>query len=110
MNRNEEQYGAHLKLRERAGEVAWFAYEAVKLRLANNTFYTPDFLVMLVNGDMEVHEVKGRKGDGYFAEDDAKIKVKVAAALYPFRFVIVWQQKGGGWDSADVSSPVKEAA
>jgi hypothetical protein len=104
MNKIECQYAEQLKLRKHAGEVEWYAYEAVKLRLANNTFYTPDFLVMLANGDLEVHEVKGRKGDGYYAQEDAKIKIKVAAAMYPFLFRIVWPMKGHGWDSEDISA------
>lgn len=104
MNKIECQYAEQLKLRQHAGDVEWYAYEAVKLRLANNTFYTPDFLVMLANGDLEVHEVKGRKGDGYYAQEDAKIKIKVAAAMYPFLFRIVWPMKGNGWDSEDISA------
>jgi hypothetical protein len=89
MNNLEREYAEQLKLRERAGEVEWFAYEGVKFRLANNTFYTPDFLVMLANGDMEVHEVKG------FWEEDARVKIKVAAALYPFRFIAISKGKEG---------------
>jgi hypothetical protein len=99
MNKLECEYAERLKLRERAGEVEWFAYEAVKLRLANNTFYSPDFLVMLANGDMEVHEVKG------FWEDDARVKIKVAASIYPFRFIAVSKGKEG-WSVENFSTEV----
>jgi hypothetical protein len=81
MNKTEAAYGDHLELRRRAGEVAWFKFEAVKLRLADLTFYTPDFLVMLTSGELEAHEVKGHW------EDDARVKIKVAASLFPFRFI-----------------------
>ncbi len=103
MNKAEALYAQHLKTLEHAGEVAWFAYEAIKLRLANNTFYSPDFLVMRPDGQLEVHEVKGAKGDGYYAEEDAKIKAKVAASIYPFMFKIVWHVKGRGWQSECLS-------
>ena len=35
----------------------WYRFEGVKLRLADNTFYTPDFAVMSAAGTMEMHEV-----------------------------------------------------
>lgn len=83
MNQTEKAYDSRLRLRLLGGELAWYKFEALKLRLADNTFYTPDFAVMLVSGELEVHEVKG------YWEDDARVKIKVAAALYPFRFFAV---------------------
>lgn len=91
MNKTEAAYAEHLAARQHAGEVAWFEFEAMKLRLADKTFYTPDFAVMLADGTIEQHEVKG------FWEDDARVKIKVAAALFPFRFIGVKKSKGG-WD------------
>ena len=95
MNKTESAYRTDLLLRQQAGEVAWFKFEGVKLRLADNTFYSPDFAVMLANGQMEMHEVKG------FWQDDARVKIKVAADLYPFRFIAVRpraKKDGGGWE------------
>jgi hypothetical protein len=94
MNNTEAAYRDILWARQVAGEILWFRYEAVKLRLADNTFYTPDFFVMLANGEMEVHEVKGHW------EDDARVKIKVAAAQFPFRFIavtVIAKKRGGGW-------------
>lgn len=95
MNKTEAAYEQVLMLRQRAGEVAWYRYEGIKLRLADRTFYTPDFFVMLEDGTLEVHEVKG------FMEEDANVKIKVAASMYPFRFRIV-RRKGKGWDITEV--------
>lgn len=84
-----------LELRKRAGEIAWYRFEGIKLRLADNTFYTPDFAVMLATGEMELHEVKG------FWTDDARVKTKVAADQYPFRIIVVTvkpKKAGGGWN------------
>ncbi|MCG9014554.1 DUF1064 domain-containing protein [Laribacter hongkongensis] len=94
MNKTEEAYAKHLEQRCHAGEVAWFKFEGLKFRLADNTFYTPDFAVMLASGVMEAHEVKG------FWQDDARAKIKIAADMYPFRFIAVKVQAkkdGGGW-------------
>ena len=41
MNRTEQAYAQHLELRKQAGEVAWFRFEAIKLRLADNAFSLP---------------------------------------------------------------------
>lgn len=94
MNRTEAQYAQRLEERLQNGGIAWFKFEAVKLRLADKTFYTPDFAVMLADGTLEMHEVKG------FWEDDARVKVKVAASLYPFRFIAV-THKRGAWSQED---------
>jgi len=78
-----------------AGEILWYRFEGLKLRLADSTFYTPDYGVMCADGLMELHEVKG------FWTDDARVKIKVAADQYPFRFIAVKarpKSKGGGWD------------
>jgi hypothetical protein len=94
MNKLEADYAAYLKEAQQAGEIDWFAYEGIKLRLADNTFYTPDFFVMGDSGLLECHEVKGHW------EDDARVKIKVAAALFPFRFRAVTRvakRDGGGW-------------
>jgi len=93
-NKTEAAYELVLKARKIAGEVAWYRFESIKLRLADNTFYTVDYPVMLADGTMEMHEVKG------FWEDDARVKIKVAAELYPFKFIAVKAQAkkhGGGW-------------
>lgn len=94
MNKTEAAYDAHLALLQAAGEIQWRRFEGVKLRLADKTFYTPDFAVMAADGVMEMHEVKG------FWEDDARAKIKIAADQYPFRFRAVMARakgKGGGW-------------
>lgn len=94
MNATEAAYHAHLFQRQAAGEVAWFKFEGLKLRLADNTFYTPDFAVMLTNGALECHEVKGHW------LDDARAKIKIAADLYPLKFYGVQaeaKKRGGGW-------------
>jgi hypothetical protein len=94
-NKTEAAYEEHLKHRLMAGEVSWFKFEGLKLRLADNTFYTPDFAVMLSNGQIECHEVKG------YWVDDARVKIKVAAELYPFQFLAIkakTKKDGGGWE------------
>lgn len=90
MNKTEAAYAEHLEMRRRAGEIAWFKFEGIKLRLADNAFLTIDFPVMLITGELEMHEVKGHW------TDDARVKMKVAADVYPFPFIAL-TRKGGAW-------------
>lgn len=102
MNKTEGRYSDYLTLLKAAGEVLWFRFEGIKLRLADNTFYSPDFAVMAADHVVEFHEIKGAMA--MFA-DDAKVKVKVAAEAYPFRFKVVIpraKKNGGGWDITEI--------
>jgi len=93
-NKTEAAYENYLKALQAVGDVLWFKFEGFKLRLADNTFYTPDYAVMVRGGGMEMHEVKG------YWLDDAKVKIKIAADMYPFRFLAVKakaKKDGGGW-------------
>lgn len=95
MNKTEQAYAAHLGQLQAVGGILWHKFEGVKLRLADNTFYSPDFAVMQPDGQLEMHEVKG------FWQDDARVKIKVAADMYPFKFVALKpraKKNGGGWE------------
>jgi len=94
MNNLESKYADHLESMRQREDVLWWKFEGLKFRLADNTFYTPDFAVMLADETLEMHETKG------FMADDAAVKIKVAASLYPVRFVLIRQRAkkhGGGW-------------
>lgn len=111
MNRTESRYSAHLALRLLAGEISLTRFEAITLKLAADTRYTPDFMVMLPDGSLELHEVKGAKKQKLngavtgkvipYIQEDAKLKVKVAAEMFhEFRFCVVFEN-AGNWDRVD---------
>lgn len=90
MNKLEAAYAQHLQQQVLGGQIqAWF-FEAVKLNLAEGLAcqYTPDFMVVRADDVLEFHEVKGHW------EDDARVKVKVAAAKYPFTFKAITRERG----------------
>jgi len=94
MNTLEERYSNRLDDLLRSGEILWWAFEPVRLKLAHLTSYCPDFLVLTKELELEVHEVKG------FWRDDARVKIKVAASKFPFRFIAATPKRkkdGGGW-------------
>ncbi len=94
MNKLESDFCQTLEDRKRAGEIVWYAYEAINLRLADRTFWKPDFLAMLADGTLVIYECKG------FMEGHALVRIKVAAEMYPFPIIIVKaipKKQGGGW-------------
>ncbi len=98
MNGLELAYSEELEARLRSGEIVLWKFEGVKLRLAKNTFYTPDFMVVNADGHVEFHETKG------FWRDDARVKLKVAAEQFPFAFAAITRRPkrdGGGWKRED---------
>jgi hypothetical protein len=82
--------------------------QSITLKIGNGVRYTPDFAVVsdATNGhrspvcEFHFYEVKG------FMRDDAAVKLKVAASLYPlFGFHLVTKRPkklGGGWDIQNV--------
>lgn len=102
----EQQYQAHLQQRLDAGEIQWFAYERVKLRLADKTFYTPDFMVLELDGTVTLVEVKGSWSAPN--QDKSRVKLKVAAETYwMFRFVAATKRRvkdGGGFEHEEFNA------
>ena len=94
-NKTEEAYGYHIANHP---DVLMVGFERIKLKLADKTFYTPDFYVLKKDGQLEMHEVKG------FMRDDAAVKLKVAAAQFPFiKFFLIKKDKTG-WDIREVEN------
>ena len=91
MNKTEAAYAQYLEALKQAGEIQWYGFEAWKFRLADNTFYTPDFMVLPKTGLIEAHEVKG------FMRDDANVKIKVAANMHPVKIILV-KKAGKSWE------------
>jgi len=92
MNKLEGRYAEYLEGQKLAGEIIAWQFEPIKFRLAKATFYSPDFLVIVKNNRIRFDEVKG------YWEDDARVKIKVAANLFPwFEFYGVTFHKKLGW-------------
>ncbi len=91
MNGTEAAYAQDLKLLQKSGEIVSYQFEAIKLRLAKNTTYSPDFVVV-TDECVELHEVKG------FWAEDARVKIKVAAEMFPFFKFVAVKKKGKGWE------------
>jgi len=96
MNKLEEAYSWVLEADRRAGLLTWYAYEAITLKLADGVRYTPDFAVLTIGPRLEFHEVKG------YMREDARIKLRVAASMFPFRFLLA-RRASAGWVIEEVT-------
>jgi hypothetical protein len=94
MNGLESAYAKHLDLLKLAGEVRWWAFNAVRLRIAMGekaAWFKADFFVLTSDDELQVHETKG------YEREAAVLRLKVAAGMYPFSFFMV-KKNGSGWD------------
>lgn len=82
MNKTEAAYAQELELLKAAGVIKFWRFESIRLRLADGTFYTPDFLVVLSDDTIEIIETKG------FMREAARVRLNVAADIHPFRFYL----------------------
>ena len=107
MNKTEQAYAAHLELLKASGDILWWKFEPARLVLAPKTTYAPDFMVLRKDCQIVFDEVKGHM------RDDAAVKIKVAASMFPFQFRIVRKvgKVGGMWSIQNVGpDDAKEVA
>lgn len=90
---------------KQSGDILDYSFEKVKLKIGGDIcWYTPDFMVINSENEIEFHEVKGHKR---VFMDDAKVKIKAAAMNFPFKFVVAYpkpKKEGGGWTIEEVKS------
>ncbi|MFJ1255996.1 hypothetical protein [Cupriavidus sp. CuC1] len=96
MNKTERAYAALLDEEKRQGLVIDWKFHPMRVRLADNTFYEVDFLVLHSDMSLAIHETKGG-----FVTAHGQMKIKLCAEVLPF-FRMVKATKlaaklGGGW-------------
>jgi len=91
MNGHELAYAEHLERLKLKGVVLEYYFEPCSFVLGPGCRLHPDFLVVTGDGELQVHEVKSNRKGTWFAEDDAKVKLKAFADRYwMFRLLVVW--------------------
>lgn len=102
-NATEAAYEQHLELRKRVGEILWYGFEVITLKLADDCRYTADFSVLRADYVLELHELKGtttlkrksgEKVKAPYFRDDAKVKIRIAATIFPMVFKVVYRVDG----------------
>lgn len=104
MNKTETVFSQFLDIQHKAGLITWWEFQPMTFKLASDCRFTPDF-VTLRDGVFTMIDTKGskrKKSDGsvtFWAEEDAKIKIRVAARQFPFfRWVICHPLPNGEWN------------
>jgi len=88
----EEEFRLSLYVDLQRGNIVWFDYEAMRLRIGKDAYYKPDFVTLSWGGSMTFYEVKGHWREA------ARVRIRAAAERYRmFSFFAVSKPKGEGW-------------
>jgi hypothetical protein len=99
LNKTERRWLEMMRVRRHCAKIG---IQEITFRLANQVRYTPDFSVTLLDhmkeqASMVFYEIKGA-----YIREDAWIKLKTAASLFPqFRFVMA-QWKDNRWTDTEI--------
>lgn len=88
MNKTEAARAVELEALKRSGNIAAWWYERFTFKLADDCRYTPDFVIQDPDGSLRAEETKG------FWRDDAKVKVRVFATMFPIPIRALLLKKG----------------
>jgi hypothetical protein len=97
MNKTEERFAEQLEIRKVAGELIEWRFEEITLKVAADTRYTADFVILHNDLTIELVDAKG----GGPMDEKSRVKIKVAAdKFWFFRFSIAkarTKKDGGGF-------------
>jgi hypothetical protein len=82
-----------LEAMKRAGDIADWKFESVKLRLADGCYYIPDFMVIETLSPLKIKfvEIKG------FLRDDARVKFLTAKEIHHWAEFEMLRKTKDGW-------------
>lgn len=96
-NKTEAAFGLRLASMLQAGEIFWYRFQPLRLRIGRggrhkDAYYKPDFAALTPNGQLVIYEVKG------FWREAARVRIRVAAEVFPFFKFIAATKTKDGWD------------
>ena len=94
-NKTESAYRREV-LERRSGVVA-IHYEGLTFRMANGHRYTPDWVVVMEDGGIECHEVKGRRA--LHSQQRARLAFDQARVEFPWVKWVWAARREHGWSS-----------
>lgn len=102
MNKTEAEYATILEAQKKAGEILDYKFHPMRIRLADNTYYEVDFLVLHADQTLAIHETKGG-----FTSEKGQLKIKLVAEVMPwfgfFKVIKRAKKDGGGFAIEDYS-------
>ncbi len=93
----EQAFSLHLQSMLQTGEIQWWKYQPLRLRIGRNksgkaAYYKPDHGALTAEGEFILYEVKG------FWREAARVRIRVAAELFPFFRFIAATRQDGAWE------------
>lgn len=88
---------AWYEIMKRRGFV-WLGVQNITIKLADRCRYTPDFSAVTQEGRFHFYETKG------FMRDDANVKIKTAARLFPWAKFILVTRIEGEWNEKEINT------
>lgn len=112
MNKTEKKFADYLYLLLLAREIVDYKFQPMKFSLAENiegghnaVTYTPDFLI--VHPDrFELVDTKAKTKNWSSMRDDARVKINLAAKLFPWFEWSVYYLDGKSWIKESISGPI----
>lgn len=102
MNKTEAAYAEELASQKATGKILDFKFHPMRIRLADNTYYEVDFLVLHADRSLAIHETKGG-----FTSEKGQMKIKLVAEIMPWfgmlKVTRLAKKDGGGWKVEDFS-------
>lgn len=92
LNKTEAEYLFNL----RARRYPFIGIKSITLKIGDDCRYTPDFVTYSIDCGICLHEVKG------FMRDDALVKMKVVARMFPFWRLVCARKVKGQWSVTEV--------
>lgn len=96
LNKTEQAWADQLEQQRLRGEIVWYKAHPFNVRLADDTFYRIDFLVLRGDMRLEIHETKGE-----YVTEKGQMKIKLCAEVLPVIPVVkmtkLAKKNGGGW-------------
>lgn len=103
MNNTERAYSEQLEAQKAKGEIIGWKFHPMNVRLAENTFYEVDFLVLHADMHLAIHETKGE-----YTTEKGQAKIKLCAEALPwfrvFKCIKLSKKNGGGWKIEEYSA------
>lgn len=104
MNKTESRFADMLDRMKAEGSIKDWTFEAEKFRLADKTWFLPDFRLLCLDGGTLFVEVKARDRNGKVLwKDDAAVKCKTVAEIHPYPFYLA-SYGSEGWDISRLPS------
>ncbi len=118
MNKTELEFAWILEQKKRNGELIDYIFEMLIFQLADRTTYTPDFVITFPD-HFEIVDIKARgikkdvkskisgkiyKRQWSSKRDDAAVKIKCCARLFPYvKWAYYFREEGGRWTREEIN-------